>query len=303
MASVENKYKERDNPRNYSGIDYLKKKEEGKIKDYLKKKKFKLNNDQESMRTWCKTGNISDFQSEDLGSNPKVRIIFSLVDSQSKKFQFDQIVKNYHTYKPNVNLLGRQINWLVKIEGTNEVIGAIGLGSSVMAMKPRDDFIGWKKDQRLKNLVNTATNWRFCLMENGKGYGSQVLSRLCKEGKKEWKKKYGVNLVLLETLIEPPYTGSCYKGNGWVCVGKTKGHQFKWKSKWDVLETDQVVQKFMLINGKRDDSQWKVVTGKNVPKLIFVKPLHRYWKKILQREEKLENIPHNMKETNQNTLV
>ncbi|MAH50587.1 hypothetical protein CMI37_32500 [Candidatus Pacearchaeota archaeon] len=215
-----------------------------------------------------------------MGSNPEVRIVLELVENPTQRFNFDQIVKNYHTYKPHTNLLGRQINWLIKCNG--DYIGAIGVGSSVMAMKSRDDFIGWNKEQRLRNLVKTCTNWRYCLLEKTK-YSSKIISLFCKEIQKEWKKKYGDKLVLIETLVEPPYTGVCYKSSGWTQIGKTKGCQFEWKKEKDVTSTDQVVQKFMEIDGKRDNSMWKVVIGSTSPKLIFVKPLHRYWKKELTK--------------------
>ena len=233
---------------------------------------------QNNLRTWCKTGNTPSFQDDNEGSNPSVRISLELVDDKTKKFNFDQIVKNYHTYKPTVDLMGRQINWLIKCNGN--YIGAIGVGSSVMAMKPRDDFIGWNKEQRLKNLVKTCTNWRYCLIDKG-NFSSKILSLFVREARKEWKKKYGDSLMLIETLIEPPYDGTCYKSAGWVCVGQTKGCEFKWKSPDEILPTDKVVQKFMKFGKSKDTSVWKVHTGNNKKKLIFVKPLHRYWNKEL----------------------
>lgn len=235
---------------------------------------------QDNLRAWCKTGNIPSFQLGDEGSNPSVRIKLELVENQTQKFNFDQIVKNHHTYKPNVDLIGRQINWLIKEGG--EYIGAIGVGSSVMGMKPRDSFIGWNKDQRMKNLVKTCTNWRYCLVAKTK-YSSKILSLFVKEARKEWKKKYGDNLMLIETLVEPPYDGTCYLASGWVKVGETKGLQFAWKKKEDVLPEDKVVQKFMKFGKDNNPNIWKVVTGESKKKHIFVKPLHRYWKKELCR--------------------
>tara|TARA_R100000750_G_C2343403_1_gene95185 strand:+ start:833 stop:1561 length:729 start_codon:yes stop_codon:yes gene_type:complete len=235
-------------------------------------------NNQTSLRDWGKTGSPSSFQLEDGGSNPPSRIELELVENATHKFNFDQIVKNYHTYKPNTKMVGRRIDWLIKVDGS--YIGAIGVGSSIMAIKPRDDFIGWNKEQRLKNLVKTCTNWRYCLTKKTK-LSSRILKMFLKEARKEWKKKYGVNLVLIETLVEPPYEGTCYKANGWILVGKTKGLQFEWKNKDDVLPTDKVAQKFMKFGDVKNEDMWKVVVGTTKPKLIFVKPLHRYWKKEL----------------------
>jgi|TARA_R100000501_G_C2616732_1_gene110257 hypothetical protein len=236
---------------------------------------------QSNLRCWGKTGNLPDVQLGDDGSNPSHRISLELVENSTQKFNFEQIVKNHHTYKPSVDLVGRRIDWLIKSDG--KYIGAIGVGSSVMAMKPRDDFIGWNKELRLKNLVKTCTNWRYCLIDKTT-FSSKILKMFCKEARKEWKKKYGDNLVLIETLVEPPYEGICYKSNGWILVGKTKGFQYEWKDKKDVLPTDSVTQKFMKFGKKIDENTWKVVVkDKTKQKLIFVKPLHRYWKRELMK--------------------
>jgi len=200
-----------------------------------------------------------------------------LVDKNSKSI-FDKIIRYNHTYKPSTQLVGRQINWLIRSNG--EVIGSIGVGSSVMGMKPRDEFIGWDKETRLKNLVKTCTNWRYCLNQKTT-YSSKILSLFCREAKKEWEKKYGNKLVLIETLIEPPYKGTCYIANGWTLVGQTKGLQFAWKNKNDVLPTDRVTQKWMKFGKDKDMNTWKVITGESKKKLIFLKPLHRYWRKEL----------------------
>jgi hypothetical protein len=257
-----------------------------------KKKKKMIKIPQTNLRTWGMNVSPSSVQDEGDGSNPSVRIKLELVENDTQRFNFEQIVKNYHTYKPSVDLIGRQINWLIKNNGS--YIGAIGVGSSVMAMKPRDDFIGWNKEQRLKNLVKTCTNWRYCLLDKT-NFSSKILSLFVKEVRIEWKKKYGDNLVLIETLIEPPYKGTCYKSAGWVCVGETRGCQFEWKSQKNVLPSDIIVQKFMEIDGKRNEDMWKVIIGSNVKKLIFVKPLHRYWKRELIKIEKEEGVDNGKK--------
>ncbi len=70
-------------------------------------------------------------------------------------------------------------------------------------------------------------------------------------------------------------------GKGGAGVANKKEVIQKLMRKNKVLQTDRVVQKYMLIDGKKDDNTWKVIVGNNVPKLIFIKPLHRYWKKEL----------------------
>ena len=34
-------------------------------------------------------------------------------------------------------------------------------------------------------------------------------------GAKRWKEKYGDDLMLIETFVKPPWTGSVYKADNW----------------------------------------------------------------------------------------
>jgi len=123
-----------------------------------------------------------------------------------------------------------------------------------------------------------ANNWRFCLIENPpKNLGSKVLSLLCKVAPKEWKRKYGDELVLLETLVEPPHDGTVYRAAGWKLVGYTKGTEYRWFKKdeipWD--EGWHVVQKYMKYGDKIDYDTWQCVRDNaKKRKMIFVKPLY-----------------------------
>ena len=61
-----------------------------------------------------------------------------------------KIINDHHKYKKYRDYVGRTLNQFVKKDG--EIIGCVGVGSAVLALTPRDDFIGWEKTQRLKNL-------------------------------------------------------------------------------------------------------------------------------------------------------
>jgi len=204
------------------------------------------------MRTKHMTDDAPDIQLGESGSNPEVRIkksldghpyflmpsedlkveniYLKLVEGESTKKSFRTAIPMFHSYKQTANYMGRQVNWLIMCQGV--CLGAIGLGSPVMAMGPRDKYIGWDKETRLKNLVKVADNWRYTLKpEAPKNAGSKVLSLMMKKCRAVWKEKYGDNLVLLETLVEPPRKGTIYLANGWINVGTTKGHEFVWMKK------------------------------------------------------------------------
>ena len=218
-------------------------------------------------------------------------IKLQLVEGESRRKSFRTAIPKFHSYKQTANYMGRQVNWLIMCQGN--CLGVIGLGSPVMAMGPRDKYIGWDKTTRLKNLVKVADNWRYTLKpEAPKNAGSKVLSLMMKECRKVWKEKYGDNLVLLETLVEPPRKGTIYLANGWIKVGITKGHDFVWMKKEEaeqyVKDNPKATIYSKTTRFKHDDGKtYQVVTGnKKAQKLIFIKPLHRYWRKELMRVDK-----------------
>lgn len=233
---------------------------------------------QQNLRTWCKTGNISDFQSGDSCSNQEVRI--QLI-KDNERFQMNQVIKNYHSYRQNPMYSGRQINWWIKYKG--EIVGVIGIGSCVFICPIRDEFIGYRvkcinhlskqedkdyyKNVKIKSLNKIANNWRFTLMPNApKNCASKVLSLLIKAAKKEWKKQYKDELVLLETFVEPPRTGILYKASGWELIGMTKGDSIR-------ATIEQ--------HGFSSGYNWDGGHHKTTKKYVFLKPLHRYWRRKL----------------------
>lgn len=215
-------------------------------------------------------------------------VYLDLVKTDNARLHFNRIVKTHHKYVPTTNYGGRQINWLIKDD--KNTLGAIGLGSAIMALKDRDSFIGWSKEIRLKNLTKIGNNWRYCLIDKMANLGTKVLSLFITEGKKEWLNKYGDELSLLETLVEPPYTGKVYLASSWYKVGMTKGTEFKWINKKDWNKFSclnwNVCQKHMKYGDKIDENKWQIVKENSKKrKIIFVKPLNKNWKKKLNKND------------------
>lgn len=197
------------------------------------------------------------------------------------------IIRMYHGYVPTTSYVGRQCNYSIWCEGYE--IGFFGWGSAVMAMKPRDDYIGWTKQQRLFNIPKIANNWRFTLIDDlPKNTATKVISLAINKGREDWKKKYDDELVLVETLVEPPRTGTIYRASKWEMVGMTKGTQYEWKHVDNVLETDQITTRGFKIGDKIDENKVKVISGSASPKMIFIKPINKRWKKILLESPKCE---------------
>jgi hypothetical protein len=189
----------------------------------------------------------------------------------------------------------RRINYLIYRSSDGEAIGAIGISSCVLAIGARDRWIGWDKDTRLKNSNKVANNYRFCLVpENGiKNVGTMALKLLREVGAKRWQEKYGDELIMLETFVQPLIDGSDNKRNGavyladnWVMIGETLGNSIKkaplllWQkedSKRGEMarnHPEEAIKKYAV------GREHYVVTESPIKK-VFLKPLIKDWKSKL----------------------
>ena len=137
-----------------------------------------------------------------------------LVPTQTKIFR--ELIDTYHSYVQYVDVPQRRINYIIYRTSDGVAIGAIGLSSCVLAISVRDEFIGWNKEERLSNSNSVANNYRFCLVPNNgiENVGTMSLKLLRTIGAKRWKEKYGDDLILLETFVQPEIDGSSKKRNG-----------------------------------------------------------------------------------------
>lgn len=209
---------------------------------------------------------------------------------------FGETIDTYHSYIKNVIPPQRRINYNIYETVSGNLIGAIGVSSCVLAISSRDNWIGWDKDTRLRNSNSVCNNYRFCLIQNNitiKNVGTMALKLLRQEVTTRWENKYGNPLVLMETFVQPDINNSTNKRNGavyladnWIQVGMTAGKSI---SKAPVLlwqREDSKRGELARTNPTEAIKQYAVgrnhyVVTTSLPKLVFVKPLQKNWKKIL----------------------
>lgn len=132
-------------------------------------------------------------------------------------------IRNRH-YVANHGCIGRQLHYLVYIDGIESPIGIISGASAVWACKPRDDFFNITTENRIKVIGKIINNVVFRLELNEKNLGSQILSLWRKRVVLDWKNKYNDEVIGFETFIfgENRF-GSLYKADNWIYQGETKG--------------------------------------------------------------------------------
>ena len=124
---------------------------------------------------------------------------------------------------------GRNIKFFVKDKITNKYLGVICMGSDVVSIKVRDEFLGWTKENKLDDakLQHTAIGTSI-IATQPLGYnflGGKLVSALvtCSTIRNKWKKNYNQTLAGITTTalygIHSQYNGIPH----WKTLGETAG--------------------------------------------------------------------------------
>jgi len=120
--------------------------------------------------------------------------------------------------------VGEQIRYVALIGG--RWVALLGWASAAYKCMPRDHWIGWSPEQRIKRLHYVVNNSRFLILPGMrfKNLASKILALNLKRISADWQKAYSHPVALAETFIDHNlFKGTCYKAAGWVPLGKTKG--------------------------------------------------------------------------------
>jgi hypothetical protein len=235
-------------------------------------------------------------------TDSSVYLVECVTPAQNKIFR--DTIDKYHSYVKYKDSPTRNIRWLVYETKTGNQIGSIGLSSATIAVRIRDEYIGWKNEEKMEKLCHLANNSRFCLIQKNisiKNAASSTLKQLRVEAAKRWKEKYGDDLILLETFVQPERAeeynnhklraGSCYLADNWIYIGETQGNHIRktplglWakeKGERGRLAREnptECLKRYAGYLGEHSDSGYKVT--KVAKKLMFVKPLVKKWKEAL----------------------
>jgi hypothetical protein len=146
-------------------------------------------------------------------------------DSQEGEL-FRELVGRYH-YQGYQVAYGAQLRYLAYIsEPQRQVVGCVRYSSPAWRMSARDQWIGWNDRMRARNLQRVVNNSRFLLLPwvRIRNLASRVLSQAQRQVAIDWRLRYGVEPVLLETLVDPErFVGTCYRAANWIEVGMTTG--------------------------------------------------------------------------------
>jgi hypothetical protein len=155
--------------------------------------------------------------------NTLAELIVRPVHTRKDSSLWNELIERYHYlgYKP---LPGAQMRYLV-FAGTH-LLAALGFGAAAWKTAPRDNFIGWTAEVRVRNLHLIVNNARFLILPwvTVHNLASKILANIAKRLPDDWETRYGYQPFLLETFVEKDrFRGTCYRAANWIYVGETQG--------------------------------------------------------------------------------
>lgn len=130
-----------------------------------------------------------------------------------------------HHYLGYRRPVGEHLEYLAMSQG--EPVACLGWSSAPRHIGCRDRYLGWAKEQRLKNLSRIVINTRFLIFSwvRVPHLASHLLGLSARRICQDWEKMYHHEVVWLETFVDPErgFEGTCYKAANWVYLGQTTG--------------------------------------------------------------------------------
>jgi len=106
------------------------------------------------------------------------------------------------------------------------LLGCLLFSGAAKALRERDQWIGWSKNERLRNLGFVINNSRFLLFPwvQVKNLGSHTLGKAVRRLGTDWQQRCGYQPVVVETFVDPQhYAGTCYRAANRLYLGQTTG--------------------------------------------------------------------------------
>lgn len=147
------------------------------------------------------------------------------VRGPEQRLLFRELVGRYH-YLGHAVPFGAHLRYLVYAGHPDRVVvGCVQFSSPAWRLAGRDRWIGWDAAARRRNLQRVVTNSRFLLLPwvRVQNLASTVLARAMRRLGADWPARYAVAPLLVETLVDPRYPGTCYRAANWIPLGDTAG--------------------------------------------------------------------------------
>lgn len=134
-----------------------------------------------------------------------------------------ELIRQHH-YLGLHHLVGQSLCYVAEFEGM--WLALLSWSAPALECRARDQWIGWEPVLKWQRISYITNNSRFLILPGIRvpNLASRVLALNLKRLAQDWKRAHGHKVLLAETFVDPAhFTGSCYKGGGWLELGRTSG--------------------------------------------------------------------------------
>ena len=121
--------------------------------------------------------------------------------------------------------VGENLQYTV-CDGPGRLLACVVFSAAAWKCQDRDQFIGWKPEQRKRNLGWLAGHARFLILPwvRVQHLASWTLAAALRNLSADWQAKYGHPIYLVETFVQRDrFRGIAYQAANWIHVGQTTG--------------------------------------------------------------------------------
>jgi hypothetical protein len=153
-------------------------------------------------------------------------IELDVVETADQRLLFRELVGGHH-YLGHAVPFGAHLRYLAYASRPERtVVGCVQFSSPAWRMAARDAWVGWDEPTRQRKLQRIVNNSRFLILPwvRIRNLASVVLSLAVRRVRLDWPRRYGVEILLVETLVDASrYRGDCYRAANWIYLGQTSG--------------------------------------------------------------------------------
>ncbi len=145
-----------------------------------------------------------------------------LVESEKERLLWNDLMHQEHPRGAG-RLVGHQLRYLVGSD--HGWLGALGFAASALHLRDREAWIGWDSRTRCRYLHRIIGLSRFLVRgePHCRNLASHVLGLCLGRFGEDFEARYGFRPWLVETFVEPPHLGTCFKASNWQRIGQTQG--------------------------------------------------------------------------------
>jgi hypothetical protein len=157
----------------------------------------------------------------EVGEYEPIRLVIAQPGQDLKRWR--AYVEEYHRLGDK-QVFGSRLQYFIK-SGSTE-LGCLQFSASSWSLSEREQWIGWKVEDRKQRLHLIINNSRFLIFPwvHIRNLASKALSLAARQIQTDWLREYCYAPVLLETFVDlEHFKGTCYKAANWLYLGNTKG--------------------------------------------------------------------------------